>query len=41
MDRAAIDLDAQGQIVVNTGKLYDWQKGGTNHFNDKGAYLQV
>jgi cytochrome b6-f complex iron-sulfur subunit len=41
MDRAAIDLDAEGRIVVNTGKLYDWQKGGTNHFNDKGAFLQV
>jgi cytochrome b6-f complex iron-sulfur subunit len=41
MDRAAIDLDAEGRIVVNTGKLYDWPKGGTNHFNDKGAYLQV
>ncbi len=41
MDRAQVDLDAEGQIVVNTGKLYDWPKGGTNHFNDKGAYIQV
>ncbi len=41
MDRAAVDLDAEGQIVVNTGKLYDWPKGGTNHFNDKGAFIQV
>lgn len=41
MDRAQVDLDAEGQIVVNTGKLFDWQKGGTNHFNDPGAFLQV
>jgi cytochrome b6-f complex iron-sulfur subunit len=41
MDRAAVDVDAEGQIVVNTGKLYDWPKGGTNHFNEKGAYIQV
>ncbi|HEX8149365.1 MAG TPA: Rieske 2Fe-2S domain-containing protein [Pyrinomonadaceae bacterium] len=41
MDRAEIKLDAEGQLVVNTGKLYDWQKGGTNHFNDEGAYIRV
>ena len=41
MDRAEVKLDAEGQIVVNTGKLYDWQKGGTNHFNEDGAYLRV
>ncbi|HEX8187378.1 MAG TPA: Rieske 2Fe-2S domain-containing protein [Pyrinomonadaceae bacterium] len=41
MDRAEIKLDAEGQLVVNTGKLYDWQKGGTNHFNDDGAYIRV
>jgi cytochrome b6-f complex iron-sulfur subunit len=41
MDRAEIKLDAEGQLVVNTGKLYDWQKGGTNHFNEEGAYVRV
>ena len=41
MDRAEVKLDAEGQIVVNTGKLYDWQKGGTNHFNDDGAFLRI
>jgi cytochrome b6-f complex iron-sulfur subunit len=41
MDRAEVKLDAEGQIVVNTGKLYDWQKGGTNHFNEDGAFLRV
>jgi cytochrome b6-f complex iron-sulfur subunit len=41
MDRAEIKLDAEGQLVVNTGKLYDWQKGGTNHFSDDGAYIRV
>lgn len=41
MDRAEIKLDAEGQLVVNTGKLYDWQKGGTNHFEDDGAFIRV
>jgi cytochrome b6-f complex iron-sulfur subunit len=41
MDRAEVKLDAEGQVVVNTGKLYDWPKGGTNHFNDDGAYIRV
>jgi cytochrome b6-f complex iron-sulfur subunit len=41
MDRAAVTVDAEGQIVVNTGKLYDWQKGGTNHFNDDSAFIRV
>jgi cytochrome b6-f complex iron-sulfur subunit len=41
MDRAEVKLDAEGQIVVNTGKLYDWPKGGTNHFNEDGSFLRV
>ncbi|HVF41901.1 MAG TPA: Rieske 2Fe-2S domain-containing protein [Pyrinomonadaceae bacterium] len=41
MDRAEVKLDAEGQIVVNTGKLYDWQKGATNHFNEDGVFLRV
>ena len=41
MDRAHIELDSTGQIVVNTGRLYDWPKGGENKFDREGAYLQV
>jgi cytochrome b6-f complex iron-sulfur subunit len=41
MDRAEVKLDAEGQILVNTGKLYDWPKGGTNHFNEDGSFLRV
>jgi len=41
MDRAEVKLDAEGQVVVNTGKLFDWQKGGTNHFNDDGSFIRV
>ena len=41
MDRADVKLDPEGQIVVNTSKLYDWPKGGTNRFNDDGAFLRV
>jgi len=43
MDRAQVSLDAEGQIVVNTGKLFEWPKGGTNHFEDEkdGAFIRV
>jgi cytochrome b6-f complex iron-sulfur subunit len=32
---------AEGQIVVNTGKLFEWPKGGTNHFDDDEAFIRV
>lgn len=35
MDRAHVQIDAEGQIVVNTGRLYDWPKGGTNRFEEQ------
>ena len=41
MDRAQVEIDAEGQIVVNTGKLYSWPKGEKSHFNDPGAILRV
>ncbi|HEV7906482.1 MAG TPA: Rieske 2Fe-2S domain-containing protein [Pyrinomonadaceae bacterium] len=41
MDRAHVELDAEGQIVVNTGRLYDWPKGGDNKFNEPGAYIPL
>ncbi|HEV2836991.1 MAG TPA: Rieske 2Fe-2S domain-containing protein [Pyrinomonadaceae bacterium] len=41
MDRAEVKLDAEGQIVVNTGKLFEWPKGGTNHFEDDDAFIRV
>jgi len=41
MDRAKVDLDPEGQIVVDTSHLYKWPKGEKDEFNDKGAYLPV
>jgi cytochrome b6-f complex iron-sulfur subunit len=41
MDRAHVELDPTGQIVVNTARLYEWPKGETGHFNDDGSYLSV
>ncbi len=34
MDRAHVALDAEGQVVVDVGRLYDWPKGGTNRFEE-------
>lgn len=41
MDRAKIELNAEGQIVVDTSVLYEWPKGQKSHFDDPGAYLSV
>jgi hypothetical protein len=41
MDRAKVMLDAEGQIVVDTATLFEWPKGGTNHFNDDNAFITV
>jgi len=41
MDRAHVELDPTGQIVVDTSKLYQWPKGQPSHFNDPGAFLPV
>ena len=41
MDRAKVTLDAEGQVVVDVGTLYEWPKGGTNEFEDEGAYIRV
>ncbi|HUS12801.1 MAG TPA: Rieske 2Fe-2S domain-containing protein [Pyrinomonadaceae bacterium] len=41
MDRAHVELDAEGQILVDTGRLYKWPKGEKNEFNDPGAYIPL
>jgi cytochrome b6-f complex iron-sulfur subunit len=41
MDRAKVTLDAEGQVVVDTGKLFSWPKGETSHFDDKDAFISV
>lgn len=41
MDRAHVELDAEGQIVADKGRLYKWPKGEKNQFNDEGAYIRV
>src|SRR6516165_430800 len=41
MDRAHLQLDAEGQMVVDTNRLFKWPKGERNEFNDPGASLPV
>ncbi|MGD0224820.1 MAG: Rieske 2Fe-2S domain-containing protein [Terriglobia bacterium] len=41
MDRAHVELDATGQIIVDTSRLYSWPKGGVDHFNDPGSFVNV
>lgn len=41
MDRAHVELDAEGQIVVDIARLYDWPKGEKSDFDDAGAYIPL
>jgi cytochrome b6-f complex iron-sulfur subunit len=41
MDRAKVTLDAEGQIQVDVGTLYEWPKGAKSEFDDDGAFIRV
>ena len=42
MDRAFVQLDPTGKIIVDTSRLFiNDPRAGVNHFNDPGAYLNV
>jgi cytochrome b6-f complex iron-sulfur subunit len=41
MDRAKVELDAEGQIVVDIGTLYTWPKGAPSDFDEPGAFIRV
>jgi cytochrome b6-f complex iron-sulfur subunit len=42
MDRAFVQLDPTGKIVVDTSRLFiDDPRAGVNHFGDSGAFLNV
>ena len=43
MDRAHVELNAQGQIIADKSILYMWDrsKGGRDEFNDPGAFIPV
>lgn len=41
MDRAHVELDAEGQIQVDIAKLYDWPKGEKGRFDEPGAYIPL
>src|ERR1051325_5636464 len=41
MDRAKVELDPEGQIVVDLSTLYHWPKGERSEFGDPGAIIRV
>ena len=41
MDRAKLELDPQGQIVVDVGTLYMCEKGKECQFDRKEAFIPV
>jgi len=40
MDRAHVELDPEGQIVVDLSRLYRWPKGERSQFGDPGAIIR-
>jgi len=41
MDRAQVEIDADGQILVDVSKLYKWPKGEASEFSDPGAIVRA
>ena len=41
LDRVHVELNAEGRVMVNIGKLYQWPKGDRSEFDDPGAYIQL
>jgi len=41
MDRAHVELDPEGKIVVDLSRLFRWPKGERSQFNDPGAIIRV
>jgi cytochrome b6-f complex iron-sulfur subunit len=41
MDRAHVELDPEGRIVVDLSRLYRWPKGERSQFGDPGAIIRV
>jgi len=41
MDRANVQIDADGQIIVDLAKTYRWPKGERSQFGDDGAIIRV
>jgi cytochrome b6-f complex iron-sulfur subunit len=39
MDRAHVEVAPDGQVLVDTSRLYSWPKGQPSQFNDPGAFL--
>ena len=39
MDRAHVEIAPDGQILVDTSRLFSWPKGQPSQFSDPGAYL--
>jgi len=41
LDRVHVEVDADGNVVANVAKLYQWPKGQPSQFDDRGAYLPL
>jgi len=41
MDRAHVEIDAEGQIQVDLARLYSWPKGEANKFEEPGAFIPL
>jgi len=41
LDRVHIEAGANGELVVDSSRLYQWLKNGEDEFNRAGAYVET
>jgi len=41
LDRVHVEIDANGIVIADTSKLYQWPKGRPSQFDDHGAYISL
>ena len=41
MDRARVEIDPEGQIVVDTNRLFKWPKGEPSEFDKENAFIPL
>lgn len=41
LDRAHVELDPSGRVVIDVGRIYQWPQGGRSQFDEPGAYIPL
>ncbi len=41
LDRVNVEVDSRGNVVADLSRLYQWPKGRTSQFDERGAYVSL